>query len=311
MLIDWFTVGAQVVNFLILVWLLKHFLYGPIIDAIDARENRIAKELADADERKAQAQEEHETYRKKNEAFDKQRATLISEAQDEASTERSRLMDEAHQAADALSAKRQKALQQDTDNLHQAIGRRAQQEVFAITRKALTDLAGTCLEERMCDVFIHRLQEMDDKTKAEFATGLKSALGLALLRSAFDLPPAQRTAIQNAVNSSFSAETKIEFETAPDLVSGIELTSNGQKVAWSIAEYLLSLQKGVDELLLEGRKSETKTKTKTKTETGTGTETETETETDAKSKAKAEQGAVEDGSVKKEAVKEGTVNHGE
>jgi F-type H+-transporting ATPase subunit b len=49
MLIDWFTVGAQVLNFLILVWLLKRFLYKPILHAIDAREQRIAKELADAD----------------------------------------------------------------------------------------------------------------------------------------------------------------------------------------------------------------------------------------------------------------------
>jgi large-conductance mechanosensitive channel len=39
-LIDWFTVVAQVINFLILVWLLKHFLYQPILDAIDAREKR-------------------------------------------------------------------------------------------------------------------------------------------------------------------------------------------------------------------------------------------------------------------------------
>jgi F-type H+-transporting ATPase subunit b len=44
MLIDWFTVAAQIVNFLILVWLLKHFLYKPILDAIDAREKRIAAE---------------------------------------------------------------------------------------------------------------------------------------------------------------------------------------------------------------------------------------------------------------------------
>jgi F-type H+-transporting ATPase subunit b len=42
MLIDWFTVGAQALNFLILVWLLKRFLYKPILDAIDAREKRIA-----------------------------------------------------------------------------------------------------------------------------------------------------------------------------------------------------------------------------------------------------------------------------
>jgi F-type H+-transporting ATPase subunit b len=49
MLIDWFTVGAQALNFLILVWLLKRFLYKPILHAIDEREKRIAAELADAD----------------------------------------------------------------------------------------------------------------------------------------------------------------------------------------------------------------------------------------------------------------------
>jgi F-type H+-transporting ATPase subunit b len=55
MLIDWFTVGAQVVNFLILVWLMKRFLYKPILHAIDAREKRIAKELADADAKRPKA----------------------------------------------------------------------------------------------------------------------------------------------------------------------------------------------------------------------------------------------------------------
>ena len=56
MLIDWFTVGAQTLNFLILVWLLKRFLYKPILNAIDAREKRIAAELADADVKKAEAE---------------------------------------------------------------------------------------------------------------------------------------------------------------------------------------------------------------------------------------------------------------
>ncbi len=69
------------------------------------------------------------------------------------------------------------------------------------------------------------------------------------MRSAFDLPAEQRAAIQNALNETFSAEIQVRFETAPDLVSGIELTTNGQKVAWSIADYLVSLEKGVDELL--------------------------------------------------------------
>jgi F-type H+-transporting ATPase subunit b len=78
------------------------------------------------------------------------------------------------------------------------------------------------------------------------------------VRSAFDLPAEQRTAIQNALNETFSANIRIRFETAPELVSGIELTANGQKVAWSIADYLSSLEKGVDELLKEKDKPEAK-----------------------------------------------------
>ena len=148
MLIDWFTVIAQVVNFLILVWLLKRFLYRPILDAIDAREKRIATELADADAKKAEAQKERDEFQHKNEEFDQQRAALLSKATDEAKAERQRLLDEARKAADALSAKRQETLRSEAHNLNQAISRRAQQEVFAIARKALTDLATTSLEER-------------------------------------------------------------------------------------------------------------------------------------------------------------------
>jgi len=47
----------------------------------------------------------------------------------------------------------------------------------------------------------------------------------------------------------------VRFETAPDLVAGVELTANGQKVAWSIADYLASMDKSVGELLKSGSKN--------------------------------------------------------
>jgi F-type H+-transporting ATPase subunit b len=258
MLIDWFTVGAQALNFLILVWLMKRFLYKPILHAIDAREERIAKELADADAKKTEAQKERDEFEHKNEEFDQQRAALMSKATDEAQAERQRLLDEARTAAAALSVKRQEALRNEEQNLRQAISRRTQQEVFAIARKALTDLATTSLEERLGEVFTRRLREMDGQAKAGLGAALKTASDPAVVRSAFDLPAEQRAAIQNALNESFSAEVHVRFETAPDLISGIELTTNGQKVAWSIADYLASLQTGVDELLKEKDKAESK-----------------------------------------------------
>ena len=117
MLIDWFTVGAQALNFLILVWLMKRFLYKPILHAIDEREKRIAAELANADAKKAEAQKERDEFQHKNEEFDQQRAALLSKATDEAKAERQRLLDEARKAADALSAKRQETLRNEAHNL--------------------------------------------------------------------------------------------------------------------------------------------------------------------------------------------------
>ena len=265
MLLDGFTIAAQALNFLILVWLMKRFLYKPILNAIDTREQRIAKELADVDAKKAEAQKERNEFQHKNEEFDQQRAALLSKATDEAKAERQRILDEARKAADALSAKRQETLRSDAKNLGQAITRRTQQEVFAIARKALTDLATTSLEERLSEVFIRRLRAMDGKAKAGLGAALKTASEPALVRSAFDLSAEQRATIQKALNETFSADVHIRFETAPDLVGGIELMTNGQKIAWSIADYLASLEKGVGELLKEKDKPEVKAAPKPET----------------------------------------------
>ncbi|MGD0674112.1 MAG: F0F1 ATP synthase subunit delta [Polyangiaceae bacterium] len=249
MLIDWFTVGAQALNFVILVWLMKRFLYKPILHAIDVREKRTAAEIADADAKKAEAEKERDEFRKKNEEIDERRAALLSQATDEAKVERQRLLGDAATAADAMRGKRQESMRSEARDLSEAIARRTAQEVFAIARKALADLATTSLEERMGEVFTRRLREMNGPAKARLGEALKTATDPALVRSAFGLPGEQRGAIQNALNETFSAEVRVRFETAPDLISGIELAANGQKVGWSIEGYLASLNEGVGALL--------------------------------------------------------------
>jgi F-type H+-transporting ATPase subunit b len=249
MLIDWFTVGAQALNFAILVWLMKRFLYQPILDAIDAREARIAAELADAAARQAEAARERAEIRHKNEVFDQQRAALLSRATEEANAERQRLLEAARQAAAEFTSRREEALRTEAGNLNQAIVRRAQDEVFAIARQALQDLADTGLEQRMCDEFTRRLRALEGDARNILAQALGSGTGPASLRSAFDLPAPQRAAIEAAVHETFGPDIALRFETAPELVGGIELRANGQKVAWSISDYLSSLQRGVGELL--------------------------------------------------------------
>lgn len=252
MLIDWFTVAAQVVNFLVLVWLLKRFLYHPILDAIDAREKRIADELAQADASKAEAKKAQDTFQRKSDDFDQQRAELLRQAAVDADAERQRLLEEAREAATELSARRRESERTEALRLRQALVRRTQQEVFDITRKALTDLAETQLETQMVAVLIRRLRDLNAADKAALVAAFAGTSSPLSVRSAFELPAADRAALAAAIKESLGVVLTLHFETAPDLISGIEITTDAQLLSWSITDYLASLQAGVDELL-EGK----------------------------------------------------------
>ena len=249
MLIDWFTVGAQALNFALLLWLMQRYLYRPVFAAVDAREKHIAAELADAAAKQKEARVERDAFAEKNKAFDAQRAGLLGQATEEAAAERKKLLTAASQAADAAAAQRQGALQGEADALHHALGARARQEVFAIARETLAELASVSLEERVCAVYIERLRALDGPARERLAAALASATGLARLRSAFELPEAQRTAIQQALNDGFGMQAPLRFELAPALVAGIELSAGGQRLEWSIAHHVESLEKGVDALV--------------------------------------------------------------
>ncbi|MFZ0537738.1 MAG: F0F1 ATP synthase subunit delta, partial [Candidatus Sulfotelmatobacter sp.] len=168
------------------------------------------------------------------------------------------------------------------------------------------------LEERMGEVFTRRLREMDGKAKALLGAALKSSSEPAVVRSTFDLGATQRAAIQNALNETFSAEIHIRFETAPDLISGIELTTNGQKVEWSIADYLASLEKGVDELLKKKdeavAKAEPKPEVKTEPQAEAKIKPKPEAKTEPKREAKAETKQEANAETNSEASKAETVS---
>jgi F-type H+-transporting ATPase subunit b len=249
MLIDWFTVIAQVINFLILVWLLKRFLYRPILNAIDAREKRIAAKIAEADAKENEAQKQREEYQQKNELFDQQRNAHMNKVLEAVKAERAQLLDAARQESDDLRARLQQALRNEQHSLNEELSRRAREEVFAIARKALSDLAGASLEQRMTEIFLDRLRELDDAQMTGVKSAFKNSHHPLLVRTAFELSAQQCAAIETVIWEILGKEKQVEFDIVPDLVSGIEISCNGRKIAWSIADYLGSLVKRVDDLL--------------------------------------------------------------
>jgi F-type H+-transporting ATPase subunit b len=141
------------------------------------------------------------------------------------------------------------ALNRENQGLNREISRLVQDEVMALTRKTLRDLAGTTLEDVVCDAFLRRIGDQDSETKAKLALTVQTSSEPAQVRSAFPLTAAQQDAIRHALNSLVAAEMLCRFEVAPELIGGIELLVNGQKLAWSIGNYLDTLEKSVAELI--------------------------------------------------------------
>jgi F-type H+-transporting ATPase subunit b len=250
MLVDWFTVGAQMINFIVLVGLMKRFLYQPILLAIDAREQRLSSELTSAEARALEATKERDEYRAKNSQFEQERTIHLAQVVEEASKERQRLMAETRYAAESLNAKLLANYRAEAAALNDAITQRIAQEVLEITRKALRDLASARLEEQLCSVFVERLRHVEESTRTQLATATTQAgLASARFRSAFELTSEQRATLLAEVSALFGRNVAVSFEVTKDIICGIEFSNNGQKLAWSFADYLKSLESCIGELI--------------------------------------------------------------
>jgi F-type H+-transporting ATPase subunit b len=249
MKINWFTVIAQIINFIVLVWLLRRFLYKPVLKAIDERENKIASELKDAKAKETEAKKEQAEFLEKNEKFDQQKKKLMDNVIAETNEDREKLLEEASNEAAVLRSKLEKSLNAMQESLEHDIVQKTQEEVFAIARKTLKDLSSISLEEQSVTMFVNRLKELKNEEKKKLIQAFKAGSNSILVQTAFDLPSKQQIEIQNAVNEILDTKTQFQFKTVPELIGGIELSSNGYKLAWSISEYLSSIQKSISETL--------------------------------------------------------------
>jgi F-type H+-transporting ATPase subunit b len=249
MSINWFTVIAQVVNFLVLVWLLKRFLYKPILKAIDEREKKITSQIKDANKKEAEAKKEREEFENKNVDFDKQKKDLMDKAIEEVNTKREHLLDKAKKDADDLRKKLEDIVKEEQEHLGDEITRRTKTEVFSIAEKMLKELADHSLEQQIVTVFIERLKNLNEKETKKLIDTFKSSKEEIIVKSAFKLDKSLQTEIEKAVKKIVHTTSGFQFQTAPELVSGIELNANGYKVAWSISEYLSSVKKTIEEII--------------------------------------------------------------
>ncbi len=241
MLIDWFTVIAQIINFLILVALLKYFLYGRIIKAMDQREEKIAARLAQAEEREEEADKELHLYQGKVEELEGQRADLLSQAREDADSERKKLLDQAREEVEDTKSRWYAAIDREKVSFLQDLRERASQQIFAIARRALGDLANADLEQQMVEAFARRLAELTPERRQELGEALETG-GEVVVTSAFPLPEAAQGEITRNLHQYVTHDVAIRYHLAPEVISGIEVKVPGHKIAWSLDNYLTDLE---------------------------------------------------------------------
>ena len=249
MLIDWFTVFAQIVNFLILVFLLRRFLYGPIVNAMQAREDRIRQQLEAAEAEHHTAEEIKADYLGKRQELDEQHDRLIVQAREEAEAWRKEQMDKARAEVDEAQHHWHEAVQREKELFLRELRQRTGQEVVAIARRALADLADADLEAQMAKVFLQRLQATDPAQREEIVRSIRDSERGIAVHSAFKLSQEQRDEFKKLVDEMVGKATPLEFITNAELLAGIELKAGSYHIAWSLNEHLASLEQDMADLL--------------------------------------------------------------
>jgi F-type H+-transporting ATPase subunit b len=239
--IDWFVLFCQIFNFLLLVYLLKRFLYGRIIKAMDDREAKIAARFADAEDMKVKANEAAELYEKRNQ--------LLNEATMAADAKRKELMEKVREEVDQVKARWQDMLVREQDAFFSDLRQRAAKQLYATARKALRDLADVDLEERIVDEFIRRIKTLDPEKSAQIRNAIRGEGNNVIIQSAFSISASRQTQIEEVLKKQITNGFTLQYLQQPEIVSGIELRVNGHKIAWSLNEYLETLVENLTETL--------------------------------------------------------------
>lgn len=255
MLIDWFTVIAQIINFLILLAILKYFLFNRISAAMRARKQAIDSAIDDAASKSEQASQELDAYRQKTRDIEEQRARLIEEAEQDARKQGETELEQVRTMAREEQKHFEEALFEKKREVAERLRRLSLSDAAGITRHALMELAESPVEERLVDVFVRRLKDIPEARRKELTAAVRNSGRLAV-KGSFPITAPLRKRLQDAVAEEFPEGASIEYRQVPDMILGIEMDLNCYKVRWSVDDFIRDVEQGVSNVLAEifGRK---------------------------------------------------------
>ncbi|MFZ1640098.1 MAG: hypothetical protein WAV07_01405 [Candidatus Contendobacter sp.] len=235
MKLDWFTVAAQIGNFLLLLWLLKRFLYRPILAAMAARQQRVAAALTEAQTQAAAAEALQRDYLARQQEQTASRETWLTQAREEVAAQRQTWLTQARTEVDELRERWRAELEREQQDHRQTLQREASQRLLALARRALHDLGNAELEAQMASALLARLQTLDRETRQTLAQAVQDSCAII---TAFPLPEPQQRMLTDGLQQLLGPELNPDFRTDPVAPLGITLETPSQRLAWTLDGYL-------------------------------------------------------------------------
>lgn len=219
MQIDWWTLGLQTVNALVLIWLLAHFLFRPVVDAITARQKAAGQLLADAQAAKATAQSEREKAATETADLVEHRGETLKAAEAEAATAKAALLAEAQADADKLRVAAKAEI--EAARLSEAVAAedRAGRLAIDIATKLLDRLPQEVRVAAFIDGIATGLAQLPEGTRTSLGAG-GAAIRLTTARA---VTPQEVETCRKALAGVLGHPVLVEVSVDPELIAGIEL----------------------------------------------------------------------------------------
>lgn len=245
--VNWVTVAAQIVNFLILVALLKKFLYQPVLAAMRRRQQLITEQIESAERREHQARQARDNYQALQDKLKAGTDALRARAKKQVEAERRKLMSNMREELSRQRQQWHQELAAEQEDFVQEFKQQAGKLFIRFSRRALKDLGNSTLEKQLIDRFLQCLRSRD---KAELAP-LHSAAGRPRIVTGFAIDSEAEAYLQQQLTPIVGAGD-IEFQYSPELFCGIELNVGDRRISWSLAKYLRDMEHNLSTLLQTG-----------------------------------------------------------
>lgn len=219
MTIDWWTLGLEAINVVILVWLLGHFFWTPVVGIIDKRQAAIAADFAKVEARGKELDRAAQDIASGRAGFAAERDAILAAARKEAEVERAAFLARARKDSAALEATARAQIQSGHEAEEKAWREHSVRLAVTIAGRLAARLDGPAVEAAFLNWLVQSLENLGDPGKASLAHK-EAKLDVITARS---LDEAGQKRVSDAISATLGSSPAISFKMDPALIAGIEL----------------------------------------------------------------------------------------